>query len=625
MDFFTHQDQARRASRRLVWLFIIAVLAVVAALDLVLIGIWTASVPTAVPWQAHAVVAGGALAVILGAALLKTWELRGGGRVVAEMLGGRPVTGDESPQHRRLVNVVEEMALASGTPMPAVYVLESEAGINAFAAGHQAEDAVVAVTRGTLEHLPRNELQGVIGHEFSHILNGDMRLNLRLMGLVHGLMALSQAGAQLIEAMARPRVRSRGQKDGGGLLALYAAGFALWAIGGIGAFAGSVIRAAISRSREFLADASAVQFTRDPAAIGGALKRIGGLGAGARLATARAGEAGHLLFGAGSAPWISWLATHPPLEERIRRLDPAWDGRYPATAALAGGTAAAGALPAAAAGLVGATPAPVMPRQVAVERIAAAVGAMPPASLSLAGTFLADLPPGLRAEMHQPVAARAAALAALCDPRPAVATLQIDAALRAADSLLAKDLARLRPQVAALGQRGRLPLMDLAAPALRQLTPSQRVEVLRIARQAAWGAGKPSLTVFCLLRHLELLLSDGRMPSPRLLALAPFLPHAAVVLSHLAQTAGDDQTTARGAFAAAVHSLGVESLEWPTDRSLERLGTALDACRSSGFGLRRRLVTAAAWSVAADGQVTVAEAEVLRLVATTVGCPLPFA
>jgi Zn-dependent protease with chaperone function len=625
MDFFAHQDQARRASRRLVAWFVVAVIAVVVALDLVLVLVWTGSLHERAPWQAHAVVVGGALAVILGAALFKTWELRGGGRVVAEQLGGRPVSGDESPMHRRLVNVVEEMALASGTPMPAVYVLESEDGINAFAAGHQAEDAVVAVTRGALLHLPRPELQGVIGHEFSHILNGDMRLNLRLMGLVHGLMVLSEIGAQVIQGLSRSRPRSRNDKDGGGLAALYATGLALWAIGGIGAGAGGLIRAAISRRREFLADASAVQFTRDPSAIAEALKRIGGLGAESRLTTPRSGEVGHLLFGAGSVPWISWLATHPPLAERIRRLDPAWDGRYPATAALSAGSPTTSTSPAAAAHLVGPVVDTAMPRRIAADRIAAAVGAMPPASVSLAGTFLAELPAHLHAEVHEPVTARAVALAALCDPRPAVAALQCDAALRAADQALGRDLIRLRPQVAALGQRARLPLIDLAAPALRQLTAHQRVALLQVARQTAWGAGEPALSVFCLLRHIELVLSDGRMPSPRLLALNPFLPHAAVVLAHLARSAGGDAATTRAAFAAAVHSLGITDLEWPADLSLERLGLALDACRSSAFGLRRRLVTAGAWSIAADGQVTVSEAEVLRLVATTVGCPLPFA
>ena len=621
MDFFAHQDAARRASKRLVWFFVLAVGLVVAAIVILTDVAWSISMPEhPQPPLLLPGVGVATIAFILGASLLKTWELRAGGAVVAEMLGGRRANGATDQRERQLINVVEEMALASGTPMPQVYVLPNDPAINAFAAGHQIEDAVVAVTRGTLEHLPRHELQGVIAHEFSHILNGDMRLNLRLMGMIYGLQALSEAGSMLLRGSLwssgnRGYSSSSDRKKDGGQGAIIAIGLALLVIGAIGAFAGSLIRAAISRRREFLADASAVQFTRDPSGIGGALKRIGTVGS--RLTSPRAGEVSHFLLGEGASPaWVSWLASHPPLNERIRRIDPSWDGSFPEALPLPETTQAAGQVAGFAASLA------AQPRRIDANLIPAAAGQLSPAAVSLAAAFLADLPTDLRHEAATPVGARAVALAVLCDPRAHVASIQLEAALRAADALLVADLRRLRPTIAGYGPRARLPLMDLAAPALRQLATSQRAELLRVARLLAWGAGEPGVAVFTLFRHLELLLGDGRQPSARLMAMPPLLPHAAVVLAHLAEAAGDE-TQSRQAFAAAAHSLGTTELSWPTDRSLTRLGEAIDACRASSFGLRRRIVNAAACSVAADGTATLAEAELVRLLSSALGCPLP--
>ena len=239
-----------------------------------------------------------------------------GGASVARALGGTEIHGDsQDPLHRRLVNVVEEMSIAAGVPVPDIFVLESESGINAFAAGLEQSDAAVAVTRGALERLSRAELQGVIAHEFSHILNGDMRINQRLMGFSFGILVLALAGRWMLRSMHfAPRSR-----DNKGSIAIVL-GIALAVIGSIGVFFGRLIKAAVSRQREMLADASAVQFTREPEGLAGALKKIGGYTT--EFTSTEAEEVAHMLFGRGSRAFRGWFATHPPLLDRIRALEP---------------------------------------------------------------------------------------------------------------------------------------------------------------------------------------------------------------------------------------------------------------------------------------------------------------
>ena len=331
MDFFEHQEVARRTSRRLIVLFALAVLCVVVAVNVVGAGVYfTAFLPAGLPWGAAALPNGFfltntlvVLGLIAGGTALEMSALASGGEAVARMVGARPV--DPSTRDlldRRLLNVVEEMAIASGVAVPRVFVMDDENSINAFAAGHSINDAVIAVTRGTLTRLTRDELQGVIGHEFSHVLNGDMRLNMRLIGVLFGLTMVAMAGRFLLEVAGRGR---GGSDRGGGIAVVALAGVTLWVLGYIGVFFGRLIKAAVSRQREFLADASAVQFTRNPDGIGGALRKIGGLGAaeglGTRIDHPRAESLSHLFLGAARPAFVSGLfATHPPITERVRRI-----------------------------------------------------------------------------------------------------------------------------------------------------------------------------------------------------------------------------------------------------------------------------------------------------------------
>ena len=339
MDFFERQEKARRKTKLLVAYFICAVILLVVtvyfAALLLVAGVQARShyrfpqsnddQPAAALWNPEVFcgAALGVLAVIFFGSAYKINEFAAGGGAVATLMGGRLVPSNTTEANeRKLLNVVEEMSIASGVPMPEVYLMEEEPGINAFAAGHTRGDAAVCVTRGCIELLSRDQLQGVIGHEFSHILNGDMRLNLRLIGLIFGLLCLATIGRVLLYA------RGGGRGRGNNALPLF--GLVLIVLGAVGVFFGRLIQAAVSRQREFLADASSVQFTRNPAGLSGALQKIGGYSRGSKLESEHAPDLCHMFFGnALNAPLMDAFATHPPLPDRIRAIDPAWDGTFP--------------------------------------------------------------------------------------------------------------------------------------------------------------------------------------------------------------------------------------------------------------------------------------------------------
>ena len=332
MNFFDAQDQARRATRWLVVIYVLATALIVAGITLVVgVALYSASSTSIARHpgeflQAQAPVLAAAAIItalfIVGATLYRTTVLSAGGGRVATDMGGTRVSADVAdPLQRRLRNVVEEMAIASGVPVPEIYVLEQESGINAFAAGYAPGDAAIAVTRGTLELLDREELQGVVAHEFSHILNGDMRLNIRMMGVLYGIMVLGLIGRMILRGSHRGRMVSGRRGKGAGGVVLIGLGLAIF--GAIGVFLARIVKAAVSRQREFLADASAVQFTRQTRGIADALKKIGGYAEGSLIQATDPEEISHMLFGTG-ARLSGLFATHPPLTERIQALDPSF-------------------------------------------------------------------------------------------------------------------------------------------------------------------------------------------------------------------------------------------------------------------------------------------------------------
>jgi len=635
-DFFDRQDTARRNTSRLVVLFVLAVLAIMVSIHVLIAGAlgyvsydertggpgWSLITDPGIAGLAFL----GTLIVVGGGSLFKVAQLRGGGRVVAEQLDGRLVNPDTTdPAERQLMNVVEEMAIAAGTTAPPVYLLEQEEGINAFAAGFTPGEAVIGVTRGAAERLSRDELQGVIAHEFSHILNGDMRLNIRLIGLLHGILIIGMLGYFVLRMTAFSGHRSRRSRDQGNPLPLLAIGAGLMVVGFFGTFFGNLIKAAVSRQREFLADAAAVQFTRQPSGIAGALKKIGAVSAGSTIRNPNAPEASHMFFGRATSGLSALFSTHPPLRERIRRIDPSWDGTFPEVTAgapttTAGHAAAAGFAPDAAAA-----------RRTTSGAMHALdhVGQPSEAHIQYAAHLLDGLPGRIRSAAHEPYGARALIYTLLLDRDADLRKRQLQHLERAADPGVFEETLRLVPAVAQLAMNARLPIVEIAIPALRSLTAEQyrlfkqNVAVLVEADEAIdlfeWSLQR------ILLHDLDAHYGGAKPPSVRHRSLAPLQPQCELLLSMLAHTGHRDDEAAGKAFDAARQALGLPGarMREPGQADMGALDTALTDLEEAAPQIKRRVLEAAVACIAADRQITATEAELLRAMSASLGVPMP--
>jgi Zn-dependent protease with chaperone function len=638
-DFFQQQDSARRKTTLLVVYFILAVITLTGLIYLVVAFLFLASPDSAGTlvslWNPTLLlmVASAVTLLVGGGSAVKMLQLAAGGKTVALMLGGQEVQGNtEEPRQRRLLNVVEEMAIASGVPVPPVYLLPGEPGINAFAAGHAPGDAVVAVSQGCLQYLNRDELQGVVAHEFSHILNGDMRLNIRLLGLIYGIIFLSTVGQVLMHAAARGR--SSREEESGGRQSTLLLGVALYVLGLSGAFFGRLIQAAVSRQREYLADASAVQFTRNPAGISGALKKIGGLQAGSTITDAHAEEVSHMFFAdAFARRMFALLATHPPLRMRIERLDPLFDGKYPLVRAVgisderrpeprAGRIPSIRrTLPAVGGSILGLTP----------EATAAHVGEVTPREVAYAEGLHADIPEPLRAAAQEPFCARALIYCLLLDLRPSIRSVQLAQLQTSAEPRDYAQVLRLADPVRELPDAARLPLVDLTIPALRQMSPRQH-QAFRAQVDGLINADR-QVSVFEYALHCVLggyLDADFNRVRPRARYGSPETlgPQMAKVLSLLAWEGQPEETAARTAFEAGMRTyLGQDSRVYqllPRQQcSLLEFHAALRTLRDAVPDIKRRVVESCAACIRADQQVTVREVELLRAICATLGCPMP--
>lgn len=637
-DFFDRQTIARRNTGRLVALFLLAVVGIVGTTFIVAaVAVVAAegkfnerSVEAAahepLMWQVSSGAAAGAAVLILLGSLVKIAQLRaGGGTSVAERLGGRrvyPNTND--PVERRLLNIVEEMALASGVPVPPVFMLSEEQGINAFAAGFSPSDAVVSCTRGCAQQLSRDQLQGVVAHEFSHILNGDMRLNIRLIGVLNGILLLGLVGRQLLYATGRGS-RSSSKRDAG--LYLLLVGLAIIILGAIGSLMGNIIKAAVSRQREFLADASAVQFTRNPEGIASALKRIGAAVFGSKLESANAAEASHMFFAEGvRLGFASLFATHPPLGERIRRLDPQWDGKFPPRLPT---DMAADAMEGAAAGLVGAARASAPPVAAqTVQRGADLVGNPTAAHRHYAQQLIAGLPPVVAAAVREPYGARAVIYALLVDRKPDVRAVQLQALEAQALPDVYQLTQRLLPELDALDARARLPLVDMAMPALRAMSRPQYDVFVGCFEKLVEADHRIDLFEWVLqqmlMRHLRPQFEPVKPTRVYYYGLQRLGEPCSVLLSVLAH-AGARGGSPQAAFDSAARMLPGTSLKLlpPNECGLARLHKALQQLAQVVPKQRARLIDACAASICADAEVCVEEAELLRAICDMLDCPMP--
>lgn len=657
MDFFEAQARAKKRTSRLVVLFALAVGGTVLAGYFATIFALNQthnyrphrssrysysqryaddSQPSLSLWQPQvfAGVTVVALAVIGAASLYKWNEFSAGGSAVAESVGGRRVDAHTTnTAERRLLNVVEEMAIASGVPVPAVYVLPDEPAINAFAAGLTTSDAVVAVTRGTMEKLTRDELQGVVGHEFSHILNGDMRLNMRLTAIVFGILVLGLAGRGVLWSLRGARFNTRGKNGGGVIAAIAFIGIALLVIGYVGYFFGRLIQAAVSRQREFLADASAVQFTRNPGGLTGALKKIGGYALGSSLQTSHAAAIGHFFFAQGFTSMFggAW-ATHPPLDERIRAIDPQFDGRMfdpPEVVDVARESFVA-------AGLTPARPVhhfspPSLPATGASAAAIASIGTLTPDAVANAQTLLDATPLRLRTAARSPAEAKVLLYGLLLDDDAATRAKQraLVASRSGTDAL--RTLDELDPSLRTLKPEHKLPLLQLALPALRQLQPTALSPFLDTLDELVHADSRVSPFEFALQKLLLRTLALGRDPSRasviQFYSFNAVTAEISVVLSALARASTNIDLDARAAFAVGTAQIKlVESQLTFLDESasgLAALDAALDKLAAASLPIKQRTLTAAAHVVGADGQILIAEAELLRAISAALDVPMP--
>jgi Zn-dependent protease with chaperone function len=633
MDFFESQDTARRNTGRLIVLFALSVLSLIAitnVLVMVIFGLSAASSEAAgtelslFDWEVFLAVSLGVIAVILFGSLYKIASLSGGGARVAEMMNGRLLLPDsDDPLERRTLNVVEEMAIASGTPVPPVYVME-EAGINAFAAGYSPGDAVIGITRGAMETLTRQQLQGVIAHEFSHILHGDMRINIRLIGILHGILVLGIIGYYLL----RSGAHSRRSKDSGGLALL---GLGLVVIGYVGTFFGNLIKAAVSRQREYLADASAVQYTRNPEGIAGALMQIAQHSGRSYLQHPGGQEINHALFEeAGKLSLRGLYATHPPLEERIQAILPDWDGSYdlisrpePEAAseapeedsrrvdvrdAMAILTGSAGA--------------------VLAGQAIGHIGQPQAGHLQYADALLLSLPKAALQAARQPSSARALVYYLLLADGEELRARQLSHLEQSADTGVFAELERLLASEFSLEPEQRLPLVEIAMTSLRQLSPPQFDLFRKNFQHLIAADGKVDLFEWCLQKylfhHLDEVFSGHR---PRRLGRQPLQKYPAAIATLLAMFSHchkTDELKPEAIFDRGAEALQME-LSLPDirqlsyaelDRALEELGKVRPLQKPA-------LLKACAACILADEKVMPAEVELLRTVAAILDCPMP--
>ncbi|HCE2339577.1 TPA: M48 family metalloprotease [Vibrio parahaemolyticus] len=611
MDFFHHQDTARQRTGLLVMLFTLAVLAITGLVSVISIGIYFYF--TGEPFTTQSIISYcllsfvGVLTVVSISSFIRLSELNAnGGRGVAESIGGKLISTDTSnAKHRQLLNVVEEMSIASGIPVPPVYVMTEEHGINAFAAGMSIDDAVIGVTQGALDAFSRDELQGVIAHEFSHILNGDMRLNTRLIGALFGITCIAHFGHLILDNSNSTRHVSRSSSDSNkGFAVIILIAIVCLVLGWLGTLFGNMIKAAISRQREFLADASAVQFTRNDQGIAGALKKIGSNVQGSTLNTKASDEMSHMMFGQSKLSGFSGLfATHPPLDERIRRIEPNWDGIYAqhshaqSTAfdnEQVSGFAVGGGSP-------------------------ASQSASPSEQLSETGQQLfSQLPPELVDIAREPYSARFVAFALIFDGSDIQREMIKSYVPLASQSTLLLWLDYDLPL------HLRFPVLELALPALKSLSEAQKISLCKVLRELSETDNQYSLAEWCVINLLEkqLLASFGFIKQHK--TLKQLEESVFWLLRELAWVSHSQADKAQRAYHCALAHLGFPEVKLePANSNWHLSRTALELLLQLKPKDRRMFVKACRIAIESDGEITVAEGELYRVIACFLEVPEP--
>jgi Zn-dependent protease with chaperone function len=642
MNFFESQDRARKNTFQLILLFSLAVVTLIIMVNLLVMlafgfidngqmsngqSLWQS-----LDWQTFATISVAVALVVLLGSLYKIMALSAGGRVVAEGLGGQLITQNTTDlNQRKLLNVVEEMAIASGTPAPPVYLLAHEGGINAFAAGFSPKDAVIGVTQGAIEHLSRDQLQGVIAHEFSHIFNGDMRLNIRLIGVLNGILILGIIGYHLLYSTSHSR---RGRGNGKGAAGILALAIGLIVIGFAGTFFGGLIKAAVSRQREYLADASAVQFTRNPEGISGALKRIGGLEFGSVLENPRSGEISHAFFAQGVSGFMQGLsATHPPLAKRILQIDPHWDGKFATVdkrdteksvqAVDKKGAIAkeklARKMSAVAAGA----------SMIDVTNSISQIGNPKRETINYARALIARIPTFIKETAREPYGARALVYALLLDKDQDVRYGQLAHLHKFADPNVAILTRKLLTEMDNLEIELRLPVLDIAIPALKQLSLSQ-YQNFRDNMEALINMDFRLVLQEWTLRKILLIHLDAqffKQPSRQIGTFdsEQLKPEITLLLSVLAHAGQHDPLASEQAFIAAVKVLEISELKLVNESAVKLvdLDSALQKLAKLKPLAKPKLLHACAACIMRDQKIEPIEVELIRAFSDVLACPMP--
>ncbi|UYZ83021.1 M48 family metallopeptidase [Entomomonas sp. E2T0] len=552
--------------------------------------------------------------IIVMVSLYKYISLRQGGRVIAIALGGRLIDKRASnPNERRLLNVVEEMAIASSVPVPHVYILDEEIHINAFAAGHTINDAVIGVTRGTTELLTRDELQAVIAHEFSHILNGDMRLNLRFTAFLFGFIFISQAGFVLLRLGF-----GIGNKKGGGIIPHFLVlAVALLAAGFLGQLWARIMQAAVNRQREYLADASSVQFTRHGPALASALKKIGGSEGGATLETAMASSYNHFFF---SQADTNLLATHPPLEKRIKRIEPWWQGGFievdfsklikkeegepqensnirdkKLTAAIAAGIAITGT---------------------------DAIPYLKP--VTLLNTNVTDKEQAtakLEAICHEPMDACYLMFAFLVDTIPSIRAKQF---IAVKNTDLITDYYQT---LSLIPKQKHLEFIEKAIPALKNLSEEQYKKFKTTLMHFIQADNEISLYEW-LIYQLIIHQVDGQFNSKAIITsynysnLDQLRDEVAIMLSGIAHLTEDSDYQKR-AFGLGSNVMGLYTIQLQEKPNISQLTTSLQKLQKATEPVRRKFLQGALRAIEQDQQVNMKETMFFRILSLCLDCPIP--
>jgi len=627
MDFFGQQDQARKRSRMLIAYFVSAVVVIVIALNIVAVVVagfvWDANnkrnqgenpyfssyfhIELIVP------VSFGALAVIGLGSAYKTSQLSHGGESLALLMGGRRIVeGTRDPREKMLLNIVEEMAIASGVPVPPVFIMDEEHSINAFAAGLHPDDAVIGVSRGSIEYLTRDELQGVIAHEYSHILNGDMRINFRLIGIVFGILVIALAGWTIIRmALYSGSGRSRDKDKGNAVAVMVAVGIALLVIGGIGWIFGKLIKSALSRQREYLADAAAVQFTRHPEGLSGALMKIGAMADRSQIRSTEAQQASHMFF------------------SNIQAILPDWNGQYPKQVSkVAIRKDDLRSKPVDAKVMPGGAPLPIDP-----GGVLSSTGMPSAAQTAFALALIEELSQPVREASADPFSAQAIVFTVLLDRDPkdtSVREKQL-AAIRRDMPAVADQVEKLIPEVDRMSDPAHLTLVEHTFRSLHQLILSQYEAFRKMVVVLIEADNKIDLREYTirvmLLRNLDVHFGLARRPVEKYTKIAPVIPSVNQVLSTLAHSGTKDPAEAADAHATGLSQALIDLPDvmlLPRDKCrFGELDKALDQLAQLSGPLKRQMLEACIATAQHDGVLKPREISIIQAVAAALGCPIP--